>query len=344
MLPGQLGIGVFSPRLDAHGNSVRGIRVCSALSRHWDLHLFNRPGIGRSTIRLRSSGTEYNSSRARTVAESQTLRMHGDHIQLYQLQGNLAFAPAEIVVREIIERPDKVIFLILDLKRVLTVSESASRLFAALLGEYSNSERRIVFTHLEGVPSFRRYLKAKLGDRFDELFEAFDDNDTALEACENRLLARQFSAESDDHRGSRADYEFFAGLDAGQIAVIEKLLQPRVCKAGETIINTGDEAHELYLLTKGRVSVVVTLPTGRRKRLATFSRGMAFREMAILDRAPRSAMLVADTEIADDALSLQDFEGLAESQPAIKIKKLENLALGLCGKLRKTNRELTMIE
>ncbi len=36
VLPGQLGIGVFSPPLDAKGNSVRGVRVCSALSRRWD--------------------------------------------------------------------------------------------------------------------------------------------------------------------------------------------------------------------------------------------------------------------------------------------------------------------
>src|SRR5437773_11610711 len=28
VLPGQLGIGVFSPLLDEHGNSLRGIRVC----------------------------------------------------------------------------------------------------------------------------------------------------------------------------------------------------------------------------------------------------------------------------------------------------------------------------
>ena len=50
VLPGQLGIGVFSPRLDAHGNSVRGIRVCQELSRHLDLHLLNRPAIGRFKI------------------------------------------------------------------------------------------------------------------------------------------------------------------------------------------------------------------------------------------------------------------------------------------------------
>ena len=33
VLPGQLGIGVFSPPLDTHGNSVRGLRACEDLSR-----------------------------------------------------------------------------------------------------------------------------------------------------------------------------------------------------------------------------------------------------------------------------------------------------------------------
>jgi glutaminase len=39
--PGKLGIGTFSPPLDAKGNSVRGIKVCEDLSRDFGLHLFN---------------------------------------------------------------------------------------------------------------------------------------------------------------------------------------------------------------------------------------------------------------------------------------------------------------
>ena len=41
VVPGKLGIGTFSPRLDAKGNSVRGIQVCQDLSRDFGLHLFN---------------------------------------------------------------------------------------------------------------------------------------------------------------------------------------------------------------------------------------------------------------------------------------------------------------
>lgn len=40
VVPGEMGIGVFSPRLDAKGNSVRGVKVCQELSERFGLHGF----------------------------------------------------------------------------------------------------------------------------------------------------------------------------------------------------------------------------------------------------------------------------------------------------------------
>jgi glutaminase len=41
MIPGVGGLAVYSPRLDEHGNSVRGIRVFEELSEEFDLHVFD---------------------------------------------------------------------------------------------------------------------------------------------------------------------------------------------------------------------------------------------------------------------------------------------------------------
>jgi glutaminase len=41
VVPNRFGIAVFSPRLDQHGNSVRGIKVFEALSRELNLHIFS---------------------------------------------------------------------------------------------------------------------------------------------------------------------------------------------------------------------------------------------------------------------------------------------------------------
>ncbi len=40
VVPNQMGIAVFSPSLDARGNSVRGIKVCEELSKYLGLHIF----------------------------------------------------------------------------------------------------------------------------------------------------------------------------------------------------------------------------------------------------------------------------------------------------------------
>ena len=39
VVPGQMGIAVFSPPLDERGNSIRGIEVCQELSRRFNLHI-----------------------------------------------------------------------------------------------------------------------------------------------------------------------------------------------------------------------------------------------------------------------------------------------------------------
>lgn len=41
VVPNRLGIGLFSPLLDAHGHSVRGVKACIEISQHFGLHAFN---------------------------------------------------------------------------------------------------------------------------------------------------------------------------------------------------------------------------------------------------------------------------------------------------------------
>jgi glutaminase len=48
VVPGKYGIGVFSPLLDAKGNSVRGVQVCRELSERFGLHTFEAGFAGRT--------------------------------------------------------------------------------------------------------------------------------------------------------------------------------------------------------------------------------------------------------------------------------------------------------
>ena len=344
VLPGQLGIGIFSPPLDVHGNSVRGIKVCDAISRNFDLHMLNRPSIGKSTIRLKFTGAELNSSRVRTPEEIAALHESGGGIKVYQLQGNLMFTTAEAVLRDVMENFNATQFLILDFKRVLTLNESACRMFYELLQKLSAAGKPVLFTHTARITLLRRYMKLKLGKRFEKKFQPFDDNDLALEWCENRLLEKILPPARTGRRAKVAEYELCKHFTAPELKIFTSFLTRQTYKAGETIIHIGDAAKEIFLLARGSVSVIIPQDNGGRRRLATFSAGMVFGEMAAIDHSPRSAIIVADTDVECDVLSLENFERLGVCHPSPKIKLLKNLTLSLCRRLRKANRELSLFD
>jgi glutaminase len=344
VLPGHLGIGVFSPRLDSRGNSVRGIAVCDEFSRRLDLHMFNRPSVGRSCLRLKTTAAEFNSNRIRTSKEAEALRSFGDRVHLYKLQGNLVFATAEHIVGDVMQNHQNLDYLLLDFKQVMTVNESACRLFYQLHQTLRARGKAMLFVRIDGHPLLRRYMKAKLGDDFETEFLAFDESDLALEWCENRLLEFQMPRTRPEAGIAPEDYELFRGFSASELAQVVPLLERCRCQAGEVLIRNGDQAEHLYLLARGQVSVWLPLESGNRRRLATVSVGMSFGEMAIIDRAPRSALVIADTEVECDRLSLDAIQSLEAKDPRIKIRLLENLAQTLSGKLRKANRELAVLD
>jgi len=344
VLPGQLGIGVFSPRLDSRGNSVRGIRVCQTVARHLDLHVFNRARAGQSTIRLQFSADQLSSCRMRTPEESRTLRQFGSRIKVYQLQGNLNFATLEPLVRDVTEGCASLDYLLLDLKRVLSLNESACRLFFELLSKLSALEKWVLFARTNHLPLLRRYMKARLEQHYSDTFRVFEDQDPALEWCENRLLSTKLPGWLTLQQIAPQQYELFQGLSPEEIELIVPRLKRRRFALGEVIVNAGEEANELFFLAYGHVSVLVKHSSGTFKRLATFSAGMAFGEMAVIDRARRSANIVADTEVQCDLLQLAELQSLADSHPNIKIKLLENLCLGLSQRLRKADRDISVLD
>jgi glutaminase len=338
VLPGQLGIGVFSPLLDLHGNSARGIRVFQDLSRYLDLHLLNRPAIGRLTLRRQLTAAAFNSTRLRTESERQALAAHGHRIRLLQLQGHLAFSTAEIVVREVMGSAGEACHFILDFKRVLAINESACHLIHQLLLQLSARGARAALTHAGHLPLLHRFLRRK-GTTEGGLAESYPDNDRALEQAENHLLAEILPGRSAPLADEAAAPELLRNLEPAQRAAVEKRLAQRAFCRGEILVEPGTPAGEMYILRQGTVSVLLPLPDGSERRLATFTAGMTFGEMAMLDHAPRSARIVAETDGSLLALSLEDFEELGRLEPTVVVQLLRALCLGLSARLRKANAE-----
>jgi glutaminase len=344
VLPGQLGIAVFSPRLDARGNSARGIKVCDLLSRHLDLHLFNHPRAAKSVIRASFDATKITSSRLRTAEEAAVLQQHGGRIRVYQLQGYLSFATSEIVVAETMRELGQLDWVILDLRWVVGMNESACLLMGDLVSTLEGAGPTIIFTHATPLPQLRRILRIKLSDHARARYQIFAENDVALEWAENQLLARHLPTRPLHPRSDVAGYHVLAGLSPEQIAVIETHLESRSFPPSAIIVQAGEPADCLYFVTQGEASATIKLDTGEIKRLAAFGAGMVFGEMAVLERSRRSATVIADTEVECHRLKLDDLDRLSLSHPTIKVRLLENLCRTLSQKLRKANCERAVFD
>ncbi|MGH7410105.1 MAG: glutaminase A, partial [Candidatus Methylomirabilis sp.] len=150
VLPGQLGIGVFSPRLDARGNSVRGVQVCTDLSRDLQLHLLRVARSSRSAIRAQYSLAGVRSKRRRPEREEEILREFGKCVWVYELQGDFLLPAMEAVVRRIVEHSAVLDVAVLDLKRVTQIGEPAARILVDLVRRLQERDKQLVLVSGQG--------------------------------------------------------------------------------------------------------------------------------------------------------------------------------------------------
>src|SRR6202000_1982767 len=103
-LPARLGLGSYSPKLDKHGNSVRGIQVCEALSAHYDLHMLNRSDDARNSIIADYTIGKNPSRRSRRPREQDILARHHQDVRVIELVGTLSLSNVDYVSRRLATR------------------------------------------------------------------------------------------------------------------------------------------------------------------------------------------------------------------------------------------------
>jgi len=337
VLPGQLGIGVYSPRLDARGNSVRGIAVCRELSNRYELHMFKIPRVARTSIRRVIHPDQNGSNRLRSEAESRLLKAHGQAIALVELQGELLFSGAESVIRAVMKVIRESPHLLLDFRNVLRMDLVAARLLARLILSMLRDDYPVILTGTRHLPIMESVVRKEIPEDTRGRILWVQESDYALETAENRLLAELSSDWASDERVTLDGCELLAGAAGDDLAALEKALQPATLPPGAVLIQSGDEGKDLYFLLRGKVSAWVPDGQGEEMRVSTFSSGMAFGEMALIDRSPRSAKVVSDSEVEVARLDASDFDALEDSCPRLYAVILRNLARLLSGRLRKAN-------
>ncbi|MGA8321532.1 MAG: glutaminase A [Xanthobacteraceae bacterium] len=331
-LPAQLGLGTYSPPLDTHGNSVRGLKICEALSTHFGLHMLNRSGDVRTSIIADYDIGGIASRRSRKPRDQQIEERHED-VRVIELVGALTFATIDYVSRQLGERPSQI--LILDFRCVASITHAAGM----LLADNFLSASATTTTLLAGIEP-----KSAIWTAINPLIadipqvRMFALLDEAIEWAEDQIIFRYGGYIGAANAAHIKEQALLAGLSDQELADLTALGTARAYSAGQRIIAAGEPASSLFFLQSGMVSV--KLPSG--VRLAGLDEGMAFGEMTLLDE-PRTADVSADTNVLCLELPIAEFNRFRNEHPQIAERIARNLAAILAKRLILANAKIDLL-
>lgn len=111
------------------------------------------------------------------------------------------------------------------------------------------------------------------------------------------------------------------------------------CKAGDYIVRRGEVGNEMFLILSGAAEVRRDIEQ-RQYTITTLGQGQVFGEMAFVSSRPRSASIVAITEMEILVLSQRSLHKLMKTIPETIIQVLLNLSVTLCERLILSNDQL----
>ncbi len=335
-LPSQLGLGTYSPLLDSHGNSVRGLKVCEALSSHFDLHVLVRGGDVRTCVVADYDAGAGASRRSRPPAEQKILEKYKQDVRIIELVGALTFASIDYVSRRLSSEGHRPRILIVDFHRVPGVTKAAARLLAEVLDELRAEDGIAVLSGLQqsstACKSINEWINAGPSTRYFALL------DEAIEWAEDQIVYRYGGYNLNKTPVPLGEQALLAGLTADEVDQLAALTTRRSYQTGQRIIAAGEPASAIHFIQSGMVSV--KLASG--VRLATLVQGMVFGEMALIEPR-RTADVWADTNVQCLELPLEKFALFRESCPRFGETIMRNLATLLSKRLIWANTKVDLL-
>ena len=134
--------------------------------------------------------------------------------------------------------------------------------------------------------------------------------------------------------------DLFEALDDDQLGTIVALGDARRAGTGQAIFRQGDPGEAFYVVIQGSIRIVLHLPDGADKELATLGPRTFFGEMGPIGGKPRGADAIAAAPTLLFELSKEAFLRVLDEEPVIKMRlhaimarrRSENLSVSVTGK------------
>ena len=142
--------------------------------------------------------------------------------------------------------------------------------------------------------------------------------------------------------GSLRRIKILADLSDAQLAHLADFIELERIPQWAEVVKQGDPGDAMYLILEGELRARVIVE-GKETTLATFGPGEFFGDMALFDRGPRSADVVANKDSVVLRMAAADFDRLTREAPALATPFLQATAKTLAARIRADNKRLGLM-
>jgi CRP-like cAMP-binding protein len=113
----------------------------------------------------------------------------------------------------------------------------------------------------------------------------------------------------------------FSALSKSDLQQVDRAADRIEVEAGRELVTEGRTGREFFLILDG---TAIVRRNGR--KVATLGPGQFFGELSLLDKGPRTATVVAESDMKLLVLGQREFGGLIDGVPGMAAKLLQGLA------------------
>jgi CRP/FNR family cyclic AMP-dependent transcriptional regulator len=154
------------------------------------------------------------------------------------------------------------------------------------------------------------------------------------------MLLKEMTESEEETRSFLINLPIFSSFNVDELSVFARHMSFIHLQRGEHLFVEGDLGTFMGFVVNGILEVQKKADNGENITLARLTKGSSIGEMALIDKSPRSATVIAKQATTVVTLTDKGFDLLAEKYPPLGIKVIQKVARLLSLNMRRTSSKL----
>lgn len=154
------------------------------------------------------------------------------------------------------------------------------------------------------------------------------------------MPSSKFSESEEDTRNFLVNLPIFDSFNTDELTMLAKHMSYIHLHRGEYLFMEGDQGNFMGFVVQGLLEVIKKSETGQNIVIASLTEGNSIGEMALIDKSPRSATVIAKQPTTMVTLTDKGFDLLTERSPILGVKVIQKIARLLSLYMRRTSSRL----